>query len=300
MLMRVIFILLLLVSGGASASLTSQQGLPAQYMQTTEDAAIWAQVGNAVVNVGNVRAGQILAVFPAAADYYEFRFGFGTGFIDKEHLEKVQGKQRVEDSLGDLNKPLSNQNLITWKDTPVYNAPSSGSAPFGTLSANLRYQILNKLKDRLNQTWFQIRIGNRLAWISSLDAQEDNGLPVLTYHHILRDEENTRFRHTSTTTSVRAFNNQMAWLRDQGYTTLTMYQLEGYVRNKMNLPAKAVVITFDDGLKSVSRYAYPVLKEYGFNATAFIISSRIKGRPQKWDPRSLQFMSVQEIKSIQD
>ena len=40
MLMRVIFILLLLVSGGASASLTIQQGLPAQYMQTTEDAAI--------------------------------------------------------------------------------------------------------------------------------------------------------------------------------------------------------------------------------------------------------------------
>ncbi len=300
MLKRVIFILLLVVSGGASASLTSQQGLPAQYMQTTEDAAIWAQVGNAVVNVGNVRAGQILAVFPAAADYYEFRFGFGTGFIDKEHLEKVQGKQRVEDSLGDLNKPLSNQNLITWKDTPVYNAPSSGSAPFGILSANLRYPILNKLKDRLNQTWFQIRIGNRLAWVSSLDAQEDNGLPVLTYHHILRDEENTRFRHTSTTTSVRAFNNQMAWLRDQGYTTLTMYQLEGYVRNKMNLPAKAVVITFDDGLKSVSRYAYPVLKEYGFNATAFIISSRIKGHPQKWDPKSLQFMSVQEIKGIQD
>ena len=103
--------------------LVSQQGLPAHYMQTTEDAAIWAQVGNDVVNVGNVRAGQILAVFPAAADYYEFRFGFGTGFIDKAHLENVQGKQRVEDSLGDLNKPLSNQNLITWKDTPVYNAP---------------------------------------------------------------------------------------------------------------------------------------------------------------------------------
>ena len=41
------------------------------------------------------------------------------------------------------------------------------------------------------------------------DAQEDNGIPVLTYHHILRDEENTRFRHTSTTTSVRAFSNQM-------------------------------------------------------------------------------------------
>lgn len=125
MFMRVVFLLLLLVSGGASASLIAQQGLPARYMQTTEDAAIWAQVGNNVVNVGNIRAGQILAVVPTSADYYEFRFGFGTGFIDKEHLEDVQGKQRVEDSLGDLNKPLSNQNLITWKDTPVFNAPAA-------------------------------------------------------------------------------------------------------------------------------------------------------------------------------
>ena len=73
--------------------------------------------------------------------------------------------------------------------------------PLAPLAPTCVTPILNKLKDRLNQTWYQIRIGNRLAWISSLDAQEDNGIPVLTYHHILRDEENTRFRHTSTTTS---------------------------------------------------------------------------------------------------
>ncbi len=77
-----------------------------------------------------------------------FVSGFGTGFIDKGHLEPVQGKQRVEDRLGDLNKPLSNQNLLTWKDTPLYDAPSVSSAPFGTLANNLRYPILSKLKDR--------------------------------------------------------------------------------------------------------------------------------------------------------
>lgn len=291
---KYVFLLLLCVSTFVSAA------LPARYMQTTENAAIWARIGDNTVTVGNVRAGQIISVTPVAADYYEFKFGFGTGFIDKQHLEPVQGKQRVEDSLGDLNKPLSNQNLITWKATPIYNAPNVGSAPFGVLAENLRYPIISKLKDRLNQTWYQIRIGERLAWISALDAQEDTGLPVLTYHHILRDEENTRFRHTSTTTSVRAFSNQMTWLRDQGYATLSMEQLEGYVRNNMNLPAKAVVITFDDGLKSVSRYAYPVLKQYGMKATAFIISSRIKGRPQKWDPKSLQFMSVSELNDIRD
>ena len=141
---------------------------------------------------------------------------------------------------------------------------------------------------------------DRLAYISALDAQPDNGIPVLTYHHILRDEENTRFRHTSTTTSVRAFSNQMTWLRDMGYTTLTMYQLEDYIHNRANLPARAVVITFDDGLKSVSRYAWPVLHQYGMKATAFIISSRIKRHPQKWAPKSLQFMSVSELEEIKD
>jgi hypothetical protein len=129
MFTRILLLLLVFVSGVSSASLLSQKRLPAQYMQTTEDAAIWAQVGNNVINVGNVRAGQILAVVPAAADYYEFRFGFGTGFIDKGHLEPVQGKQRVEDGLGDLNKPLSNQNLVTWKDTLFITMPTT-AAPF--------------------------------------------------------------------------------------------------------------------------------------------------------------------------
>ncbi|TNV19269.1 polysaccharide deacetylase family protein [Buttiauxella sp. B2] len=301
MLTRLIFAVIMLICGSsANASLLSSNHTPAQYMQTTEDADIWAQVGDKVISVGTIQEGQILAVVPMAADYYEFNFGFGTGFIDKTHLQPVAGKQRVEDRLGDLNKPLSNQNLVTFRDVAVYNAPDNGSAPFGTLADNIRYPIIASLKDRLNQTWFQIRIGNRLGYVSSLDAQQDNGIPVLTYHHILRDEENTRFRHTSTTTSVVAFSNQMTWLRDMGYTTLTMYQLEGYVRNRMNLPARSVVITFDDGLKSVYRYAYPILKEYGFKATSFIISSRIKAHPQTWNPKALQFMSISELEATQD
>lgn len=289
-----IIVFLMLFSGSVAAA------LPARYMQTTEDATIWAQIGNKTMTVGNLRAGQIIAIEPSAEDYYSFSFGFGKGFVDKGHLEPVQGRQRVQDGLGDLNKPLSNQNLLTWKDTPVYNAPDVGSAPFGMLAENLRYPVINRLKDRLNQTWYQIRLGERLAYISALDAQLDNGIPVLTYHHILRDEENTRFRHTSTTTSVRAFSNQMTWLRDMGYTTLTMYQLEDYLHNRTNLPARAVVITFDDGLKSVSRYAYPLLKQYGMKATAFIVSSRIKRHPQKWAPKSLQFMSISELEEIKD
>lgn len=293
-------LLLVLFCVGAQASLLNENPPVARYMQVGIATPIRALVADSVTYVGEIEAGQLLAVVPVSAEYYEFRFGNGTGFIERSRLRPVQGKRRPEDRLGDLNKPLSNQNLVTIKATVMYSAPNVKSERVGTLAANLRYPVASRLKDRLNQTWFQIHIGQRLAWISGLDAQEDNGVPVLTYHHILRDEENTRFRHTSTTTSVRAFSNQMAWLSDQGYTTITLYQLEGYLRNRINLPARAVVITFDDGLKSVWRYAWPVLRENGFKATAFIVSSRIKRWPQRWDPKQLQFMSLSELKDIQD
>ncbi|MDO1625713.1 polysaccharide deacetylase family protein, partial [Escherichia coli] len=82
-----------------------------------ENAAGWAQIGVKMVPEGNIRAGQIIAVEPTGARYYEFNFGLGNVFIDKGHLESVQGRQIVEDGCGDLNKPLSNQNLVIWIDT---------------------------------------------------------------------------------------------------------------------------------------------------------------------------------------
>ena len=44
MLARFLTLLLFLTSLSASASLLSQQGKAVRYMQTTEDAVIWAQV----------------------------------------------------------------------------------------------------------------------------------------------------------------------------------------------------------------------------------------------------------------
>lgn len=239
-------------------------------------------------------------MFPADAEYYEFKFGHGTGFIDKDDVRELKKSRKVQDDLGELNKPLTNQNLITQKTIDVYTAADKDSEVFGTLEGNLRYPIIGKLKDRLNNTWYEVNIGDRLGFVNELDCEIDNGIPVLTYHHLLKNEENKRFRHTSTTTSDVAFSNQMTYLKQAGYDTISLYQLEAYLKNQINLPGKAIVLTFDDGLKSVYRYAYPVLKDYGFRATAFIISSRIKRHPQKWNPDSLQFMSVSELKQIQD
>lgn len=300
MLQRLIFAALLVVSGGSlhAANLSGDQKSLRMY-QTRESAVIWGKVGSQVVNVGTVLAGQTLEVYPQRGGYGAFQFGNGEAFIDLDHLQPATQPFEINRS-GALATSEVSRYLVTWRDTPIYSRPEAYSPVLGALADNLRYPILNILKNKSGKPWFEINMGGRLAYISALDAQVDNGIPVLTYHHILLDSENTRFLHTSTTTSVRAFNNQMTWLRDRGYATLTMAQLEGYLKNRENLPGRAVVITFDDGLKSVFRYAWPILHQYGFKATAFVISSRIKRHPQKWNPKSLQFMSIQELEAIRD
>ena len=55
---QAVILLLMLFTASVSAA------LPARYMQTIENAAIWAQIGDKMVTVGNIRAGQIIAVEP--------------------------------------------------------------------------------------------------------------------------------------------------------------------------------------------------------------------------------------------
>lgn len=294
-------IVMSLLAPAALADLLSQDSaIQAEYMEVQRNSEVYSLIGEHVIPVGEVKKGQLLQMFPADAEYYELKFGHGTGFIDKDDVRAISKTRKVKDDLGDLNKPLTNQNLITQRAINVYTAADNKSEIFGVLEENLRYPIIGKLKDRLNNTWYEVNIGDRLGFISELDCEIDNGIPVLTYHHLLKNEENKRFRNTSTTTSDVAFSNQMTYLKQTGYDTISMYQLEAYLNNQINLPGKVVLLTFDDGLKSVYRYAYPVLKDYGFRATAFIISSRIKRHPQKWNPDSLQFMSISELKEIQD
>ena len=294
-------IVMSLLAPAALADLLSEDSaVQAEYMEVQRNSEVYSLIGEHVIPVGVVKKGQLIQMFPADAEYYELKFGYGTGFIDKDDVRAISKTRKVKDDLGELNKPLTNQNLITQRAINVYTAADNKSEIFGVLEENLRYPIIGKLKDRLNNTWYEINIGDRLGFISELDCEVDNGIPVLTYHHLLKNEENKRFRNTSTTTSDVAFSNQMTYLKQTGYDTISMYQLEAYLNNQINLPGKVVVLTFDDGLKSVYRYAYPVLKDYGFRATAFIISSRIKRHPQKWNPDSLQFMSISELKQIQD
>ncbi len=78
--------------------------------------------------------------------------------------------------------------------------------------------------------------------------------------------------------SPARFEEQMAYLADNGYHVVRLADLQAFMAGERALPAKSVVITFDDGYESVHRHAFAVLKKHGFAATLFIYSDFIGAR----------------------
>lgn len=283
-------------------------------MQLRQQKTLYAFIGNKLRPVAELYPNRGFYVSDAINNYHKIQFGNAQGYLEAGYLEdgyiediasiSVDRKIRfLSDSTKKTDYPIY-EYLITTKNTPIYSDKDIASPQIAILLSNLRYPVLSRtIKEDANGSkinWFEISLGDRLGYISSRDVKPDLGIPVLTYHHILKATENHNFRHTSTTTSLTAFTEQMNYLKEAGYETLSLNQVAGYLNKNINLPGRAVALTFDDGLQSVYRYAYPLLKENGQRATLFVISSRIKSKIPKWAPNSLQFMSWQALKSSRD
>ncbi|GAA0728744.1 polysaccharide deacetylase family protein [Clostridium malenominatum] len=97
----------------------------------------------------------------------------------------------------------------------------------------------------------------------------DKGIPVLMYHSINYEKGNELM------VPKENFREQMNYLKDNGYTTLTLNELYNFFLNNKPVPEKSVVITFDDGYKDNYTNAYPILKEFNFKAVVFVITNNM-------------------------
>ncbi|WP_438446633.1 polysaccharide deacetylase family protein [Gorillibacterium sp. sgz5001074] len=89
-------------------------------------------------------------------------------------------------------------------------------------------------------------------------------IPVLNYHSVSVDPGNIVVIHPD------KFREQMQYLHDNGYSTLTLKEFTDIFEGAAEAPAKPVLLTFDDGYTDNYMTAMPVLKEYGFHATLFM------------------------------
>lgn len=137
-----------------------------------------------------------------------------------------------------------------------------------------------------------------LATLYNIRTAKD--VPILAYHHLLKESENRKYRNNNIAISLEMFQQHMDLLHEHGYTTLTMDELALYLGGYIQIPEKSVVITFDDGYLSNFVYAYPILKEYGFKATIFTITGMVRDEKAEFHPDYLHFFSWEEIDNHRD
>jgi len=108
--------------------------------------------------------------------------------------------------------------------------------------------------------------------------QKQRPIPILMYHSIADMPKGTVMR--SLHVPPKRFHFQMRMLKWLGYRGLSMGELLPYLNGEKQ--GKVVGITFDDGYRNNLTEALPVLQEFGFSATCYIISQMVGGI-NEWD-----------------
>lgn len=102
------------------------------------------------------------------------------------------------------------------------------------------------------------------------DAREEIELPVLMYHGLTEtadaaDEYNI---------PASAFESDLRWLSEHGFTSVSVSQLAAYTSDGSALPEKPVLITFDDGYYNNYALALPLLEKYHMKAVVSVIGEK--------------------------
>jgi len=96
------------------------------------------------------------------------------------------------------------------------------------------------------------------------------GLPTLMYHHVQDAAAAKEKNQSGLTVTTETFREQMKYLKERGYQSVYMSDLVNFFAGTGRVPAKSILITFDDAYDDFAINAAPILREFGFKATLFV------------------------------
>lgn len=257
-----------------------------------QNATVFDQIDGRQVAIGTLLKGQTYQVLNEDETYYYIQFGNGTGAVKKSQLLKTVSKS------GQPTKAIhknSNKTVITKTSSVIYDRTDKVKKGIAIVNKNIRYPIVKKAGD-----WYIVQVAGQTGYIHKMNVYEDLGIPVLMYHHMLEEPEQTPFKSNAMVIKVFEFQQQMDYLRKNGWRTILLDDLERYLQNEQNLTGRVAVITFDDNYTSLMKYAYPILKGNSQKAVSFVIGGKTKTFGQPWDPQTLQYMGYKEMLETMD
>ena len=107
---------------------------------------------------------------------------------------------------------------------------------------------------------------------SKATDQVDVRVTVLGYHDFSSTKDATEMLITT-----GKFRRQMQAIKDLGLEVISMEEFIAWKNGKKTIRDRSVLITIDDGWKSIYTEAFPILKEMGFPFTIFLYTNYVDG-----------------------
>nr|MBA3531474.1 polysaccharide deacetylase family protein [Ardenticatenales bacterium] len=118
-------------------------------------------------------------------------------------------------------------------------------------------------------------------------------VPILMYHYVsVPPAGSDRVRH-DLSVGPDLFRAHLVTLREQGYTSITMTELVYALELGAPLPAKPILLTFDDGYRDNYENAFSIMREEGFVGTFFVVTSLV-------EERNVNYMTWEQIVEMKE
>ena len=143
--------------------------------------------------------------------------------------------------------------------------------------------------DRIASVFFFWPLARLAQW------NREPRVPILMYHSVSNNLFGKSHPYYQINTSPKVFEQQMRALKDAGYRTVDPADCVGEVLRRQ-VDRKIVSITFDDGYRDFYTDAFPVLRKFGFTATIYLATSRIKNSAEVFE--GAQYLSWREVREM--
>jgi len=117
-----------------------------------------------------------------------------------------------------------------------------------------------------------------ILFLHAMTAHAEQEFVSLAYHDVRKDVQ-ADFDDDQFAISTRNLAAHFAWLEHHGYTPVSIDDLIAAASDERPLPEKAVLLTFDDGLKSVYTDVYPLLKIFNYPAVVSVVTDWLELAP---------------------
>jgi peptidoglycan/xylan/chitin deacetylase (PgdA/CDA1 family) len=121
-------------------------------------------------------------------------------------------------------------------------------------------------------------------------------IPILMYHSVSEISQTGVHPYFATETCPGVFEAQMKFLHDSGYCPISIADVVALLSSGEPDGKKYVAITFDDGYRDFYTHAFPILNNYGLNATVYLPTAYISRKARAFNGKDcLTWTDVREL-----